>query len=310
MRIAHFPLNIAGYASRLAAAQRELGHEAVVYSRSTAPYNFPADVTLPPHTDPVRFNLNMLRRLPELDDFDVLHVHGGIKRLELGYYALRGPKVFVNYHGTETRHGFGLYHQRLADALFYTPADLKPYLPYKAVWIPQPIDFKAIQRTGTYTNERPVFLHLRSSDKGEADIVRMFDAAFGPLEMATYEGQKYYTGKDAELRVFGGLSHTRAIFEMSFADVVFDQFTPHGIYGYVAVEAMALGKPVLATVDYRLYPDDCPVLYPNPAKLAELADDENLRREYGERGRRYVERVHEATKVAQTTIQAYQQTFK
>ena len=101
------------------------------------------------------------------------------------------------------------------------------------------------------------------------------------------------------------IPHDRVESVIRRADVVFDQIAPFGIYGYITVEAMALGKPALSTINRELYPADCPVIYPRVTKLMELAKDESGRRHYGELGRAYVERVHAAPVVAKKALDAY-----
>lgn len=82
------------------------------------------------------------------------------------------------------------------------------------------------------------------------------------------------------------------------ADIVVDQLL-HASYSLTAVEAMALGKPVLShrreDLEPRMDPD-LPVVSANPAtvyrQLLSLLKDNGLRRSLGSRGRSYVQRHH------------------
>ena len=113
-------------------------------------------------------------------------------------------------------------------------------------------------------------------------------------------------GNGATLWVFYGIPHQAVLDTIAnVADVVIDQYTSLGIYGYVSVEAMALGKPALSTLRRDLYPYDCPVIYPRVTKLMELARDEGYRKWLGERGRAYAGRVYDARQVATKSIDAY-----
>ena len=89
---------------------------------------------------------------------------------------------------------------------------------------------------------------------------------------------------------------------MAAADVIADQFLLQG-YAMAAVEAMALGKPVM--VNMSALPDElratdafreCPAVDTNPENLEEnlrrLVEDPALRRELGRTGREFVERFH------------------
>ncbi|MBI3540519.1 MAG: glycosyltransferase family 4 protein, partial [Candidatus Eisenbacteria bacterium] len=94
------------------------------------------------------------------------------------------------------------------------------------------------------------------------------------------------------------------------ADVVVDQVFM-GWYGMVAVEAMALGKPVLCFIrdDFEPRLRDCPIVRCTKEDLGErlaalLADDAG-RRDLGERGRAYVEREHAAPVIAARLLNLY-----
>lgn len=307
MRILHCK-NVANYAWRLAQAQKRLGHDAVVWSRGDT-YGFPYDMLMP---SGLKWNLWMARRWSQLRDFDVIHIHGGIWLGEVfypGFKQLTGTRAVVHYHGSESRNGHGLSWRGVADRVLFTPPDLHKWHP-GGTWIPQPTDLPP-EPAPFMENDVPLFVHFTTSkaNKGTAQVIEMFDRAFGPLtrmNAPVQQGSKrVYVGRDASLWVLRGIPHYGVESVMKRADVVFDQISPFGIYGYTAVEAMALGRPALATLDRGLYPGDCPVIYPRATKLMELARDADGRRHYGELGRAYVERVHESSMVAQKVLDAY-----
>lgn len=306
MRIAHLK-NIANLAWRLAEGQRKLGHEAVVYARDDR-YGFPRDVAMP---DGPGWNVWMLGRLRELREFDVIHVHGGVWRGEVAYRALAPflPPIFVQYNGGEARRGGGLHWQGAARGFFYTDPDIKGLVPGGAVRLPLPIDTGAMNRIPTRrTGGRdPVFAHFPTGDKGTEEIIGMFVRAFGKREIDAGHQDLVIRGDGATLWVFFDVPHAEVLDIMAnTADVVIDQVTDLGIYATVSVEAMALGKPALSTIDRSLYPPSCPVVRPSAPKLMELARDAGYRKWLGERGREYVARVHDARRVAEKTIEAYE----
>lgn len=300
MRILHVK-NVTNLAWRLAQAQKRLGHDAIVWSRGDR-YGFPYDALMP--SGP-KWNLWMLKRLPELATFDVLHIHGGVWRGEMAYKvvsALTKMPIFIQYNGSEARHGGGLHWTSIADGTFYTDPDIANLVPDGSVWVPQPIDIPENPEP-FHENEYPLFVHIPSSYqlKGTSQVIEMFDQAFGPLRRTGTS----YVGRDAELRILSGVPFKEVELAVKQADVLFDQISPMGIYGYASVEAMALGRPSLATVNRLLYPSDCPVIRPRATKLMELAYDEGARRQYGALGRAYVERVHASQVVAQKVLDAY-----
>jgi glycosyltransferase involved in cell wall biosynthesis len=97
-------------------------------------------------------------------------------------------------------------------------------------------------------------------------------------------------------------------------DIVADQFIG-GAFGYTALEAMALGKPVLSFVrspDLVEAPDECPIINATPYELEDvilwvLQNREQLRL-IGEQGRRYIQRWHAIPAVAARLGKLYQDT--
>ena len=306
MRILHLR-NIAN-THNLVTAQRALGHDVELWSTGHPERKlnkFPVDDNNP-YTDPVRWNLWMLSRLKKLQDFDVLHVHGGIWRSWLMYKFIKTP-LAIHYHGTELRMAVGHYYRDIAKIRFIsTPDDLR-WIP-DGIWLPQPIEIPPEPVYETQ-NERPVFVHfyLRDNTKRTPKIIEMFNDAFGPLEYKSHGPEQIYTGKDAELRIYHAIPPTEVLRIMCAADVVFDQMTFYRVYGAVSAEAMANGKPTLVPIDRALFPSDCPVIVPSVPKLMELAYDADARIQYGRMGRAYVERVHDRNVVAKKAIDAYEE---
>jgi glycosyltransferase involved in cell wall biosynthesis len=79
----------------------------------------------------------------------------------------------------------------------------------------------------------------------------------------------------------------------------------------VAVEGMAMGKPVLCFIrpDFEPLLHECPIVRCTQEdltdRLAELLADPARRRVLGELGRAYVEREHDHTLLAQRLVEIY-----
>jgi len=107
-----------------------------------------------------------------------------------------------------------------------------------------------------------------------------------------------------------GLSHGEAMQIYRRADIVIDQVLLEW-YGMFAIEAMALGKPVLSHAREDILPDlqGLPIVNTNPDRLRSdldsLTSDATLRRELGIKGRQYVERVHDCRVVASQLVTLY-----
>jgi hypothetical protein len=121
-------------------------------------------------------------------------------------------------------------------------------------------------------------------------------------------------GHAIELELVQGVPNTEAITRMRGADVIAEQFIG-GFYGYTALEAMALGKPVISYVRDRrllLAPEECPLLDADPDHLEAVLLDCLIGRydlaALGRQGRAYVEKYHSIDAVAVRLGQLYLRT--
>jgi glycosyltransferase involved in cell wall biosynthesis len=123
-------------------------------------------------------------------------------------------------------------------------------------------------------------------------------------------------GLPLELRLIEGLDRAEAMRRYAEADVIIDQLII-GWYGGLAVEAMSLGKPVIARLrreDLRFVPPEMaaqlPVISAGPDDLAEVlrrlcAMDPAELRAIGGAGRRFAERWHDPASIARTIAGDY-----
>lgn len=117
---------------------------------------------------------------------------------------------------------------------------------------------------------------------------------------------------DFDFKLITGMPKQEARGWIRRCDVFVDQLMA-GEYGLAAVEAMALGKPVVCFIKPSLvneYPAGLPVRNANPDTveevLAQLLADGGLRRRSGEEGRAWVEAHHDARKIARHLVELYQ----
>ncbi|HEV3262031.1 MAG TPA: hypothetical protein VG013_34590 [Gemmataceae bacterium] len=121
-------------------------------------------------------------------------------------------------------------------------------------------------------------------------------------------------GLPVELRLVEGVPNREALEVYRTADVIFDQCLI-GFHGYFALEAMAMGKPVMAYIRdparYLLHPEECPLIN-TPADrveavLRELVTDRPLLHRLGRQGRQYVEKYFSVTAFAERLQTAYRE---
>jgi glycosyltransferase involved in cell wall biosynthesis len=331
MRVLHAPAEIAGQASILSRALRELG----VASHSLA-YNpgFPQYTPDEPHDyddrRPVPRYLGYLSAwLRHAGRYDVYHFHFGRTlipphNLDLPFYRATGGRVVFHYHGCDVRnraHMLATHARatctecdpfclpgrqrrilasaaRYADAELVSTPDLLESAP-RAGHLPVAADLGQYQVRPPAAAPRRV-LHAPTNRliKGTRHIAAAFERLaprFPAVEFRIVERRPW-----SELRE--ALQQT---------DVVVDQLFM-GWYGMVAVEAMACGKPVLCFIrpDFESRLADCPIVRCEietlEERLAALLSDPARARALGEAGRAYVEREHAAPVVARRLIGLYE----
>jgi hypothetical protein len=193
---------------------------------------------------------------------------------------------------------------RYAHAIFFLNPDLADVLPERARFLPyasvDPLEWSLSPEVA----DPPIVVHAPSDTrvKGTAQVAaavsRLEDEGV-PLRFELLED----VHRDA----------VRSALERSA--IVVDQLNA-GWYGGLAVEAMALGKPVVAALDLLEHPSlpsdfrrDVPIVHASATTLADclrrLLTSPDERRRLGHEGRAFVERWHDPRKVARTVIGAY-----
>ncbi|MCC3355669.1 glycosyltransferase family protein [Bacillus sp. REN16] len=151
-------------------------------------------------------------------------------------------------------------------------------------------------------NNNPLIIHaptnreFKGSDYVEAAVNKLRDK-----------------GSPFTYQILEKMSHEKALSEYMKADIIIDQLLC-GTYGMLSVEAMAMGKPVVAFIrdDVReKFPDDLPIVQATPNNLDEVLDElihNPIRRhELGMAGRKYVESYHSAERVTKDLLSIYKE---
>jgi len=310
MRILHIG-DFAGISTELSRAQRKLGHTSDTLTFVPSQYAYPTDFFLPVRA---RFPLRAIERMilfpSYMDNYDILHFHGGEddailpKGIDFALWRLLGKRVVIHHHGHDIRYKKeNPFFTALANGIFVSTPDLLKYSP-EAVWLPSPVPVAEMPYVGVKekaASETVTILHAPTarSIKGTEFIVKA-------VEQLKKEGRR------AELVVVENTRHDEAQKLFKTADIVVDQLIM-GWYGMFAIECMSMGKPVCCYVSpdmERFLPSPMPVMNTSQTNitdaLRELIDDFNMRAELGRRGRAYVEEIHDSPKVAEQSVKLYQ----
>jgi hypothetical protein len=242
-----------------------------------------------------------LRLLPRTD---VFHFYFGWtlvpRKLQWPILKATRRKSVLHFLGSDIRGKTPeqLRYARGADARIVGSYDALRWVPDAQV-VPPGLDLSEYVPPPTEERERPVVLHAPSSRsrKGTEHVVAACE------------------GLDVELDVVEGLRHDEARRRYERADIVVDQLNA-GWYGIFALEAMALGKPVLSYLRPEAVEEtegalgvDVPIVPVTKEtlreRIAELAGSPERRRQIGAASRAYVERVHDADEGADRLIAIY-----
>lgn len=304
----------------------------VVWSRN--PNKYPVDIDLGIDKNnkvklPVYAVKMGLFALKAMSKYDVVHSHYGYSLLPFGidlpFLSAFDKKLFVEFHGSELRFVFKdikyKYYRvsppeepirkrmqrrlkkllKYADGVILHDAELREHLPdldIPVYIVPLRVDLSKFDPVyPDKENRRPIIVHAPSkrSTKGTDEI----------LVSLKYVSEAY------ELILVEGKTQEEAIEIYRKADIIIDQISV-GTYGVFAIEAMALGKPVVTYISDEMretLPEELPIISADfdtlPQVIDRLLSNGEKRNSIGVASRRYVERFHDNKKVTSYLAQIY-----
>jgi glycosyltransferase involved in cell wall biosynthesis len=331
-RILHVPGEFGVNSYGLSRGERELGFESDVAVFRPSPYGYGFDFDLHAGADQPVWR-RMCRRAAflrrALVRYDVFHFNFGLTLLsvrqfgfardELAWVKHRGKTVLFTYQGSDIRTSAscpcgredcrrqdGARQRgarralRFADRVFYTNPDLRQWLP-GARFLPYTnVDPRALQPVPLPEADEVVVVHA-PTDRTIKGTKHVIDAV----------EQLHREGVAIRLDLVEGGNRGDVFARVARADLVVDQLLI-GWYGGFAVEAMALGRPVLAYICEDEPADNpfgeaLPIVRTSAATLTTdlraLAADRDRRRELGATGRAFVEQHHDPVALARTALE-------
>jgi len=299
-------VNFAGIGWTNVQALRRKGIEArlVVFNTQPAHPEADEDLHLPPGPAWRRQAMQFRALAKLLPSTDVFHFYFGLtlvpKRIQFPILKAVRKKSVFHFVGSDIRGKSPdeLAYGRLADAQIVGSYDAARWIPEAEV-VPPGIDLSAIEPVPPRADGPVRVAHaaLSRRRKGTELVV----AACEELGL--------------ELDVIENVRHDEVGPRLAQADIVVDQLNS-GWYGLFAIEAMAYGKPVVgyihdeaATRTAAAFGVDLPIVRTTKETLAAdlrpLLESAEERRARGAAGRSYVERVHDADKMADRLIDIY-----
>lgn len=335
MRVLHAPYDIAGQANILADGQRELGLEVNVLIFNQNKFNYPCHInlSLAGKTIPHRILLLITNFIRSIFNYDVFHFHFGSSLLpyniDLPILKLFRKKIVMHYWGSDIRQysiaqNYLFYNmleelqiicskkdengiikklkriEKKTDMTIVGDYSLSPYST-KSLIIKQAIDLTKIPYVGTNNQNWGItIVHAPSNadKKGTKYVMSTIEQIkkdFGNINFILVENK---TNEEA-LEIY------------KEADIIVDQLFSES-YGIFTIECMALGKPVLCRIHEEFIKcySGLPILSTDPNNLYEnlrlLIENPDLRRELGEKGRKYVEEVHDSKKIVKQLLELYE----
>ncbi len=305
-RVIHCPVNMAGIPWKNVQALRRRGVDArlvVFKAQPFRPTEYDWNLNRPDGF--VRAQLVQARAFARLlPRTDVFHFYFGLtllpRRLQFPLLRATGRKSVFHFLGSDIRgkSPAQLAYARAADARVVGSYDALRWVPDAEV-IPPGLDLSRYPVSPGRGGVRPLVVHA-PSNRGRKGTEHV-EAACAELPV--------------DLEVIHGLPHEQAVEIYKRADIVVDQLNA-GWYGLFAIEAMALGKPVVTFLHDEAmrrtedaYGVEVPIVNATKETLAAalraLVDSPDERRQRGEASRAYVEAVHDDERVADRLLDLY-----
>lgn len=308
----------------------------VIFKYDIIHYNFGTTIS-----NPANFIKPCDNKLIKLVGFIYRRYRWYLQFIELNVFKVLNKKLFVTYQGNDARQGdYSLenFEFNIASQVgeeYYTPESdaikqrlIKRLSHYcESVYALNPDLLHVLPKSAKFMPYSHIFLdewtpHFTQLENRKLRIghapsnrkVKGTDIILDALNQLASQGYEF------EVVLVEGISNAEAKEKYETIDVLIDQIFA-GWYGGLAVEVMALGKPVLVYIrddDLKYVPhemaDDLPCIRVDPVhikeqlrQLLEMSRQDLL--EIAKKSRAYVEKWHDPIKIASSFLDDYRQAF-
>lgn len=326
MKIVHAPTEIAGQMGIICKELRKKGHHATGYNSFHTYLNYKGDI----------INTDAFEILKELEflvnNTDIFHFHNANTFMpefaDLSLIKEKGKKMVMHHWGSDVRS------VRMVRKLnpyqlpptYYTDLQIDRQLKQLTKYIDTAIvqDYEAYPYVKDYYKKvfvLPLACNVEDFEVSYPSISNHKPTIIHAPTNRSFKGSDYVKlaikkiqGKaDFNYQMVEKMSHEKALAIYKNADIIIDQLLC-GTYGMFSVEAMAMGKPVVAFIrdDVRKkFPASLPIVQATPETLDDvllkLIKNPKRRHELGKEGRRYVKMYHSAERVTNELLKIYNQ---
>lgn len=293
MRIAHVN-NTAGIASILCRHQRLLGNQVDVFV-----FNKYLHRQFGGEKVSYYFPISRWRFFKRLKEYDVWHYHYPYGSLRRALEKRKEKRTYLkHYHGDDLREKYD------TDFCLVSTPDLLEFAP-NGEWFPTPLDLENLiyaprNSDSASSSRKPIVAHYPH--------YRLY-RKYGDLYSSTLQ-QLQKEGKCEIVTIFD-IPRNKVMSVLSSCDLVIGKILPRiGWFGKFELEAMAIGKPVIAYVSSELFQRYDPPIYRTTKDtfrrdLEYLLSDLEERRKLAKKGRLYVEKYHSVSTLLKQLNQAY-----
>lgn len=324
MRIFHGTTEIAGQMGILSSALTKKGHYSIGYNTFHSYLGY-KDFLVNTDQDGLEEKTQYI-----LDYFDLFHFHYGTtlspEFTDLPEIKSRNKKMVMHHWGNDVR-----FHDRakIHNPYVYTGdsppnEDIHAKLLKITTYIKEAIvqDYEVYEYVKDYYEKVhvvPIAIDLSHFEPNYPSVQKKRPLILHAPTNPDFKGTRYIEQTierlkdeyDFDYQRIEKMNHEEAIKVYRNADIILDQVLC-GSYGLLSVESMALGKPVVTFIRPDListFPPGLPIVNANPDNLYEqtkkLLEHPEWRRELGEKGRQYVEKVHSHDIVADQLLTIY-----
>lgn len=336
LKILHGMIDIAGQGSYSAQGLREIGADATIAVWRPNPFGYNVDIDLGIVNEKthnpfyaVKSGFKILGfALKAAVKYNLFHFHFSKSLLPLGldlfWLRILKKRIIMEYHGDDIRYFYNRekpkYYPyenlvvrskktkktndrilKYADTIITHDEELRKHIPHKKLYItPLRIDISKFTPDYPMPKKNKVKIVHAPSDyigKGSKHVINSINIL----------KQQY----DIEFILVENKPQSEALAIYKTADIIIDQLYAQ-TYGVFAVEAMAMGKPVVGYISEEIrktFPESMPIVSATIDDLTEVLEglikDGARREQLGIAGRKYVETYHDFRKVAQVQMDIY-----